>query len=49
MSTKLEINIRSLIAQCEQIIEINKEDWRLKKFIRSLEIMIDELQEQKWV
>uniref|UniRef100_A0A182PPA6 Vesicle transport protein USE1 n=1 Tax=Anopheles epiroticus TaxID=199890 RepID=A0A182PPA6_9DIPT len=46
MSTKLEINIRSLIAQCEEIVAVDKQDWRLKKYIRSLDIMIQELEEQ---
>uniref|UniRef100_A0A182MUX2 Vesicle transport protein USE1 n=1 Tax=Anopheles culicifacies TaxID=139723 RepID=A0A182MUX2_9DIPT len=46
MASKLEINIRSLIAQCEEIVAVDKQDWRLKKYIRSLDIMIEELAEQ---
>ncbi|XP_053664400.1 vesicle transport protein USE1 [Anopheles marshallii] len=46
MASKLEINIRSLIAQCEEIVAVDKQDWRLKKYIRSLDIMIQELGEQ---
>ncbi|EAA11067.4 AGAP005893-PA [Anopheles gambiae str. PEST] len=46
MASKLEINIRSLIAQCEEIVAVDKQDWRLKKYIRSLDIMIQELEEQ---
>ncbi|XP_035908021.1 vesicle transport protein USE1 [Anopheles stephensi] len=47
MASKLEINIRSLIAQCEEIVAVDKQDWRLKKYIRSLDIMIEELGEQE--
>ncbi|XP_053675763.1 vesicle transport protein USE1 [Anopheles nili] len=46
MGSKLEINIRSLIAQCEEIVTENKNDWRLKKYIRSLDVMVQELEEQ---
>ncbi|XP_052892713.1 vesicle transport protein USE1 [Anopheles moucheti] len=46
MASKLEINIRSLIAQCEEIVAVDKQDWRLKKYIRSLDIMVEELGEQ---
>ncbi|XP_050075474.1 vesicle transport protein USE1 [Anopheles maculipalpis] len=47
MASKLEINIRSLIAQCEEIVAVDKQDWRLKKYIRSLDTMIEELGEQE--
>uniref|UniRef100_A0AAG5DBQ7 Vesicle transport protein USE1 n=1 Tax=Anopheles atroparvus TaxID=41427 RepID=A0AAG5DBQ7_ANOAO len=46
MTSKLEINIRSLIAQCENMVTVNKDDWRLNKYLRSLDTMIDELNEQ---
>ncbi|XP_058831039.1 vesicle transport protein USE1 [Topomyia yanbarensis] len=46
MTSKLEINVRSLIAQCEDIVSLDKLDWRLKKYIRSLDTMILELGEQ---
>ncbi|XP_055526768.1 vesicle transport protein USE1 [Wyeomyia smithii] len=46
MTSKLEINVRSLIAQCEEIVSADKQDWRLKKYIRSLDTMILELEEQ---
>ncbi|XP_058460035.1 vesicle transport protein USE1 [Malaya genurostris] len=46
MTSKLEINVRSLIAQCEEIATVDKLDWRLKKYIRSLDTMILELGEQ---
>ncbi|KFB44500.1 AGAP005893-PA-like protein [Anopheles sinensis] len=46
MTSKLEINIRTLIAQCENIVTVNKDDWRLNKYLRSLDTMIEELNEQ---
>ncbi|XP_055609529.1 vesicle transport protein USE1 [Uranotaenia lowii] len=46
MSSKLEINVRSLIAQCEEMIGEDGQDWRLKKYIRSLDTMIFELEQQ---
>ncbi|XP_053683177.1 vesicle transport protein USE1 [Sabethes cyaneus] len=46
MTSKLEINVRSLIAQCEEIVSADQQDWRLKKYIRSLDTMILELEEQ---
>lgn len=47
MSSNLEINIRSLISQCEEMANENNKDWRLKKFIRSLDTMINELQSEE--
>lgn len=46
MTSKLEINIRSLIAQCEELASADNQDWRLKKYIKSLDTMILELEEQ---
>ncbi|XP_055627139.1 vesicle transport protein USE1 [Toxorhynchites rutilus septentrionalis] len=46
MTSKLEINIRSLIVQCDEIVSIDQQDWRLKKYIKSLDKMIQELEEQ---
>lgn len=46
MTSKLEINVRSLIAQCEELASVDKQDWRLKKYIKSLDTMISELEEQ---
>uniref|UniRef100_U5EV67 Vesicle transport protein USE1 n=1 Tax=Corethrella appendiculata TaxID=1370023 RepID=U5EV67_9DIPT len=46
MTSKLEINIRSLIAQCEEIVNTDQDNWRLKKYIKSLDTMIRELEEQ---
>lgn len=47
MSSKLEVNIRSLISHCEEMAKEDKQDWRLKKFIKSLDTMIIELKEDE--
>lgn len=44
MTSKLEINIRTLIVQCEDIAKDDKNNWLLKKYIRSLDTMIKELE-----
>lgn len=44
MSSKLEINIRTLIVQCEELIKEDSNNWLLKKYIRSLDTMIKELE-----
>lgn len=49
MSTKLEINIRSLISHCEEMAKDNNKDWRLKKYIKSLDTMIFEFKEEEFV
>lgn len=49
MSSKLEINIRSLISHCEEMANDNNKDWRLKKYIKSLDTMILEFQEEEFV
>lgn len=43
-STMLEINVRNLIAHCEELARDEPTSWRLKKYIKSLDTMIDELQ-----
>lgn len=45
MVTKLEINLRSLLANCEELVKDEANFWRLKKFIKSMDVMIEELQE----
>lgn len=45
MVTKLEINLRSLLASCEELVKDETNFWRLKKFIQSMDVMIEELQE----
>lgn len=40
----LEINVRNLIAHCEELAKEEPTSWRLKKYIKSLDTMIDELQ-----
>lgn len=46
MNTKLEIDIRSLIAHCEEMANEDSKDWRLKKYIKSLDTMISEFEEE---
>lgn len=45
MSAKLEINVRSLIAHCEELIDDESQRWRLTKYIKNLDMMINELNE----
>ncbi|XP_055911708.1 vesicle transport protein USE1 [Eupeodes corollae] len=45
MVTKLEINLRSLLVTCEELVKDETNFWRLKKFIKSMDVMIEELQE----
>ncbi|XP_075162631.1 vesicle transport protein Use1 [Haematobia irritans] len=42
-STKLNVNIRTLLANCDELVKDESNYWRLKKFIKSLDTMIDEL------
>lgn len=44
MASTLEINIRSLIVQCEELAKDDTNNWLLKKYIRSLDTMINELE-----
>lgn len=45
MSSKLEINIRTLIVQCEDLAKDDTNNWLLKKYIKSLDTMIKELED----
>lgn len=45
MTTKLEINVRTLIVQCEDLAKDDVNNWMLKKYIKSLDTMIRELEE----
>lgn len=45
MASKLEMNIRSLIVHCEEIVKNDATNWLLKKYIKSLDTMIKELEE----
>lgn len=47
MSTKLELDVRGLLAHCEELAQEDDKDWRLKKYIKSLDTMIQELDEQE--
>lgn len=44
MTSKLETNIRELLSQCETLIKDNNYSWRLKKYIKSLDDMIRDLE-----
>lgn len=44
MTTKLEINVRTLIVQCEDLVKDDTNNWLLKKYIKSLDTMIKELE-----
>lgn len=44
MTTKLEINVRTLIVQCEDLTKDDTNNWLLKKYIKSLDTMIRELE-----
>lgn len=45
MSAKLENDVRGLLSHCEELANEDVKDWRLKKYIKSLDIMIQELDE----
>lgn len=44
MATKLNVNIRTLLANCEDLAKSEQNFWRLQKFIKSLDTMLDELE-----
>lgn len=44
MASKLEINIRSLIVNCEELAKDESNNWMVKKYIKSLDTMISELE-----
>ncbi|XP_030385977.1 vesicle transport protein USE1 [Scaptodrosophila lebanonensis] len=43
MATKLNVNIRTLLTNCEELAKSEDNFWRLQKFIKSLDTMIAEL------
>lgn len=47
MTAKLEIDVRGLLSHCEELANEDGNDWRLKKYIKSLNTMIQELDEQE--
>lgn len=46
MNSKLEMDVRGLLSHCEELANADNSDWRLKKYIKSLDTMIQELDEQ---
>ena len=47
MGTKLELDVRGLLTHCEELAQEDSKDWRLKKYIKALDTMIGELDEQE--
>lgn len=45
MSAKLELNLRTLLAQCEELVKDEEQQWRLKSYIKSIDSMIQELRD----
>ncbi|KAH8302572.1 hypothetical protein KR044_008293 [Drosophila immigrans] len=43
MATKLNVNIRTLLTNCEDLAKSEDNFWRLQKFLKSLETMLAEL------
>lgn len=43
MGTRLEVNVRTLISHCEELAKEESNTWRLKKYIKSLDTMVKEL------
>ncbi|XP_030560872.1 vesicle transport protein USE1 [Drosophila novamexicana] len=43
MATKLNVNIRTLLANCEDLAKSEDNFWRLQKFLKSLDTMVAEL------
>lgn len=44
MATKLNVNIRTLLSNCEDLAKSEQNFWRLQKFIKSLDTMLAELE-----
>lgn len=43
MAAKLEVNLVSLLATCEDLTTKEEEQWRLTRYIKNLDIMLNEL------
>jgi unconventional SNARE in the endoplasmic reticulum protein 1 len=43
MSAKLELNLRTLLSQCEELVKEEDQRWRLTRYIKSIDSMIQEL------
>lgn len=42
---KLEINIKSLLGTCEEIVKDVEQKWRLTRYIKSLDSMLKEIED----
>ena len=45
MSAKLEINIKTLLVHCEELVKDDSQRWRLSRYIKSLDSMLKELED----
>lgn len=45
MSAKLEINIKSLLVHCEELLKDDSQRWRLSRYIKSLDSMLKEIED----
>lgn len=45
MAAKLEINIRSLLSTCEELVKDEEQRWRLTRYIKSIDMMLKELED----
>ena len=45
MSAKLEINIKTLLVHCEELVKDDSQRWRLSRYIKSIDTMLKELED----
>lgn len=45
MSAKLEVNIKSLLGTCEELLKDEEQKWRLVRYIKSLDSMLKEIED----
>lgn len=41
--SKLELNIKTLLRTCEELVKEEEQKWRLTHYIKSLDLMLKEL------
>lgn len=44
MSAKLELTIRGLLKKIEEAVEEDSTDWRIKKYVRTLDGLLSDLE-----
>ena len=47
--TRHEVNLRRLLAKCELLIKNNSGDARLERYVKSMEIMLQELKYARYI